>query len=95
MPRIQQQISAGEQVENPGRAVRRFGIGDDALLVGVEPGEGEALAFSAACIGQRRNAAAGIAALRFDLDDLRAEIRKQLAAIAERIARSEFNDAHP
>jgi hypothetical protein len=93
MPRVEQQICGGEQFENPARAVRCFRIGYDAFLVGVEPRKGDALALPAADIGQRGNAAAGIAALRFDLDDLRAEIRKQFAAIAERIARSEFNDA--
>ena len=93
MPRVEQQIGSGEEVENPACAVRGFRIGQNTLLVGVEPREGDALAFAFTHIGQRRNAASGIAALRLDLDDFCAEIRKQLAAIAERIARSEFNDA--
>ena len=43
-------------------------------------------------IDARREAAVRIAAGRFDLDDLSAEIGEQLASIGERISRAQFHD---
>ena len=63
-------------------------IGGDALLVGVQPGEVRALALAVAGIDQHAERARRIAAGRFDLDHLRAEIGELLAAIGNGVAGS-------
>src|SRR5437879_140683 len=93
MPRVEQQIGAAEQRANLLHAGRLAEIGCDAALVGIEPGEISALMVPIADIDQWRDLSCAIAARRFDLDDVGAEICEQLSAIAELFARANFHDA--
>ncbi len=91
---IEQEVRCREQRADLGDVRGDGEIGGDAVLVGVEPGEGAAFLPSTARVDQRCNAPRGIAAGRLDLDHLGAEIRKQLAAIVQRIAGTELDHAN-
>ena len=93
MPRIEQQIGARQKRANLVHIGGPIEIGNNAALVGVQPRKISALAASVAGVHQRFELARGIAARGFDLDDFGAEIGEQLAAIAERVAGSDFHDA--
>src|SRR6185437_16150458 len=80
---VQQQIGAGQQRLQHLRAFRH------APLVRVQPGEHPALA----AFDHRLHAAQRIAAERFQLDDVAAEIGEQLAAIIQRNTRSDLQHA--
>ena len=76
------------------RRPRRRRVGHTAF-VGVEPGEEAAFVPPAAHVHQRRNLPARIAARRFQLDHLGAEIGEQLAAIGKRVAAADLGHPHP
>src|SRR3954452_12997657 len=93
VPPIEQQVGARQQDTNFLHAGCLIEIGDDAALVGIQPGKGCALAASAPGLYQRRQASSRIAARRLDLEDLGGEIRKQFSAITQRIAAADLDDA--
>ena len=80
-PCVQQDIGGFKQGTHAGGVGRE--IGDDALLVGVQPRERAALHPALARVQQRRDRAARIAHRRLQLDNVGAEIGEQLAAILE------------
>ena len=90
-PGVDQNVDSAGDLRQPSGIVGRDG---DAALVGVQPGEQRALTATAAGINHRRHPAVCIAARRLDLENVGAEIGKQLAAVGQRPPAPEFRDAH-
>ena len=78
---IQNNIGGSRHVEQLLAASVRFNVDDDARLVGVVGEPAEAAVGAGFIAGERRQGADGVAARRFDLDDLRAEISQQAAGV--------------
>ncbi len=89
---IEQHVGVGQHRAEPFEIRGVGGIGGDAPLAGIQPGEIRAFRGT---VGERQRgwfATAGITARRFDLQHLGAEIGKQLAAICQGGTSTQLDD---